>query len=127
MTSNGTSSGLSAKNIEEGNSTRINTKMKRTRKPKCKLDSNNCLNLKDILLSFNGPISQEQAWALCYQATKSFLNLSQNQFCELSDLTHILLHKDGHVCMDFEKGEKLKKEILNFICFRPHTHLKNSK
>ncbi|XP_033219306.1 protein spire isoform X1 [Belonocnema kinseyi] len=104
MTSNGTSSGLSAKNIEEGNSIRINTKMKRTRKPKCKLNSNDCLNLKDILLSFNGPISQEQAWALCYQATKSFLNLSQNQFCELSDLSHILLHKDGHVCMDFEKG-----------------------
>ena len=105
MSSNGTSSGLSEKNIE-GYSTRINTKMKRTRKPKCKLDSNDCLNLKDVLLSFNGPISQEQAWALCYQTAKSFLNHSLNEFCELPDLSHILLHKDGHIRMDFERGGK---------------------
>ena len=105
MTSNGTSSSLTERNIE-GNCTITNTKMKRPKKPRCKLDSNDCVNLKDILFSFNGPISQEQAWALCYQAAKAFLNLSQNEFCELSDMSHILLHKDGHVRMDFDKGKK---------------------
>ncbi|XP_051157328.1 protein spire isoform X4 [Leptopilina boulardi] len=102
MTSNETNPSESMRNIG-GNFSRVNSKMKRTKKPKCKLDSNNCLNLKDILLSFNGPISQEQAWALCYQATKTFLNLSQNEFRTISDPSHILLHKDGSVQMDFDK------------------------
>lgn len=105
MTSKETNPSESKKNIG-GNFVRINSKMKKTKKPKCKLDSNDCLNLKDILLSFNGPISQEQAWALCYQAAKTFLNLSQNEFCTISDSSQILLRKDGKVQVDFDKGEK---------------------
>ncbi|XP_076619062.1 spire type actin nucleation factor isoform X1 [Colletes latitarsis] len=70
----------------------------RTRKrSKCKLDANGRLNLKDILLSFNGPVSQEQAWALCYQTAKSLSRLPDSNFYELSELSQIVLHKDGDV------------------------------
>ncbi|XP_076238699.1 spire type actin nucleation factor isoform X2 [Calliopsis andreniformis] len=68
--------------------------MKRT---KCKLDANGRLNLKNILLSFNAPISQEQAWALCYQTAKSLSRLPDNNFYELTELSQIVLHKDGDV------------------------------
>ncbi|XP_050587591.1 protein spire isoform X3 [Bombus affinis] len=80
------------------------TSMKRSR---CKLDANGRLNLKDILLSFNGPISQEQAWALCYQTAKSLSRLSENNFYELSELSQIVLHKDGDVWLgDLIESEK---------------------
>ncbi|KAK1128791.1 hypothetical protein K0M31_019940 [Melipona bicolor] len=69
-------------------------KMKR---PKCKLDANGRLNLEDILLSFNGPVNQEQAWALCYQTAKSMSRLSENNFYEITELSQIVLHKDGDV------------------------------
>ncbi|XP_017886791.1 protein spire isoform X2 [Ceratina calcarata] len=68
-----------------------------TKRPRCKLDANGRLNLKDILLSFNGPVSQEQAWAVCYQTAKGLSRLPNNEFYELSDLSEIVLHKDGDV------------------------------
>ncbi|XP_076687051.1 spire type actin nucleation factor isoform X5 [Andrena cerasifolii] len=68
-----------------------------TKRPKCKLDPNGRLNLRDILLSFNGPVSQEQAWALCYQTAKTLSRLPDNNFYELSELSQIVLHKDGDV------------------------------
>lgn len=67
------------------------------KRPKCKLDANGRLNLKDILLSFNGPVNQEQAWALCYQTAKSLSRLSENNFYEITELSQIVLHKDGDV------------------------------
>ncbi|CAK9797432.1 Protein spire [Anthophora plagiata] len=75
-----------------------NTKEKKaTRRPKCELDAYGRLNLKDILRSFNGPVNQEQAWALCYQTAKSLSRLPDNNFYELSELSQIVLHKDGDV------------------------------
>lgn len=68
-----------------------------TKRPKCKLDPSGRLNLRDILLSFNGPVSQEQAWALCYQTAKTLSRLPDNNFYELSELSQIVLHKDGDV------------------------------
>ncbi|XP_053971720.1 protein spire isoform X1 [Hylaeus volcanicus] len=68
-----------------------------TNRPKCRLDADGRLNLKDILLSFNGPVSQEQAWALCYQTAKSLSRLPNSNFYELSELSQIVLHKDGDV------------------------------
>lgn len=67
------------------------------KRPKCKLDVNGRLNLEDILLSFNGPVNQEQAWALCYQTAKSLSRLSENNFYEITELSQIVLHKDGDV------------------------------
>ncbi|XP_076279009.1 spire type actin nucleation factor isoform X2 [Lasioglossum baleicum] len=66
----------------------------------CKLDANGRLNLKDILLSFNGPVSQERAWALCYQTARSLSNLPDKNFYEILDLSQIVLHKDGDVWLD---------------------------
>ncbi|XP_076162134.1 spire type actin nucleation factor isoform X2 [Ptiloglossa arizonensis] len=68
-----------------------------TKRPKCKLDANGRLNLKDILLSFNGPVNQEQAWALCFQTAKSLSRLPDNNFYEITELSQIVLHKDGDV------------------------------
>lgn len=72
-------------------------------KPRCKLDGNNCLSLNDILLSFDGPISEEQAWAVCYQCAKSFRNLfhagnhNNNRLYDATEYGHVLLNKDGDV------------------------------
>ncbi|XP_076642892.1 spire type actin nucleation factor isoform X4 [Halictus rubicundus] len=71
-----------------------------TKKLVCKLDANGRLNLKDILLSFNEPVSQERAWALCYQTARSLSNLPDKNFYEISDLSQIVLHKDGDVWLD---------------------------
>ncbi|XP_072158706.1 protein spire isoform X2 [Bemisia tabaci] len=70
------------------------------RPKKCKLDPNKCVSLSDILISFNAPISEEHAWALCYQCAKCFKQgwESDRDKCKLvSELDHVLIHQDGHV------------------------------
>ena len=67
---------------------------------KCKLDADECISLLDILISFNSPISEEHAWALCYECAKCFKNAySKNgDKCRLvKKLDQVLLHKDGYV------------------------------
>lgn len=76
-----------------------------TAKHRCKLDSHGCLNLQDILLIFNSPVSQERAWALCYQTAKSLSSLTQNKFYEISEFSQIVLHKDGNVRLDNLAGD----------------------
>ncbi|KAG6800652.1 protein spire isoform X1 [Apis mellifera caucasica] len=91
-------------------------KVKQMKRSKCKLDANGRLNLKDILLSFNGPVSQEQAWALCYQTAKSLSCLPGNNFYELSELSQIVLHKDGDVWLgdliELEKPHVSEKKAM---------------
>lgn len=75
------------------------------RRAKCTLNADNCLGLRDILLSFNGPVSEEQAWALCYQSAKCFKAALartpqpplDEQLYDVTDLAHVLLHKDGEI------------------------------
>jgi len=74
-----------------------NKKENASTRPKCMLDSHGCLNLQDILLMFDSPISQERAWALCYQIAKSLSSLTENKFYEISELSQIILHKDGDI------------------------------
>lgn len=74
---------------------------------RCKLDSHGCLNLKDILLIFDSPVSQERAWALCYQTAKSLSSLTQNKFYEVSEFSQIVLHKDGNIRLDNLAGDVL--------------------
>lgn len=74
-------------------------------RPKCKLDSHGCLNLQDILLMFDSPISQERAWALCYQIAKGLSCLTENKFYEISELWQIVLHKDGDICLESLAGD----------------------
>ncbi|XP_046386776.1 protein spire isoform X2 [Ischnura elegans] len=73
--------------------------------PKCSLNADDCVSLQDILLSFNAPINEEHAWALCYQCAKCFKNAFDRvegddklKKCYLvSQLDHVMLHKDGQV------------------------------
>lgn len=67
---------------------------------KCKLDADECVSLSDILISFNAPISEEHAWALCYQCAKCFKNAytKNRDKCRLvKKLDQVLLHKEGYV------------------------------
>lgn len=67
---------------------------------KCKLDEEHCVALSDILISFNAPINEEHAWALCYQCAKSFKNAySKNRDkCRLvKELHQVKLHREGYV------------------------------
>lgn len=67
---------------------------------KCKLDKEDCISLSDILESFNGPINEEHAWALCYQCAKCFKNAySKNaDKCRLvKKLEQVILSKEGCV------------------------------
>ncbi|XP_074103484.1 spire type actin nucleation factor isoform X3 [Cotesia typhae] len=72
----------------------------RTRRLNCKLNCDDTLNLEDTLLSFNGPIGQEQAWAVCHQTAKYLATLGPNNFQELTHLNQILLHKEGYVVLN---------------------------
>ncbi|XP_076753537.1 spire type actin nucleation factor isoform X2 [Xylocopa sonorina] len=110
---------------EEKRATRNKARETTMQRPKCKLDANGRLNLKDILLSFNGPVSQEQAWALCYQTAKSLSHFPENGLHELSDLSQIVLHKDGDVWLgeliDSEKpcvSEKKAMFSLGMMIFK---------
>lgn len=56
--------------------------------------------LRDILESFNAPIKEEHAWALCYQCAKCFkdaLSTNRNKCCRVTDVAHIWVHGDGTV------------------------------
>lgn len=66
----------------------------------CSLDNNCCLKLSSILHAFNAAISEEQAWAVCFQTAKCMMNEwnsdSSSCYC-LSDTAHVLIHKDGFI------------------------------
>uniref|UniRef100_A0A0K8SDD1 KIND domain-containing protein n=1 Tax=Lygus hesperus TaxID=30085 RepID=A0A0K8SDD1_LYGHE len=67
---------------------------------KCMLDENHCVSLRDILVSFNSPLTEEHAWALCYQCAKCFRNAMRTDRgkCRVvTDLSQVLIHRDGHV------------------------------
>lgn len=68
--------------------------------PKCRLDSNGCVTLQDILISFNAPITEQHAWALCHQCAKCFKNAietDRERCCIVSKLEHVLIHREGQV------------------------------
>lgn len=56
--------------------------------------------LKDILDSFNSPVKEEQAWALCYQCVKFFLEclaVSRSGWYLVTEVHHIFLQTDGTI------------------------------
>ncbi|XP_021702164.1 protein spire isoform X3 [Aedes aegypti] len=59
------------------------------------------VSLEHILKTFNAPISEDQAWALIYQATRMFKARLQETGCRLRDVRlpvktkHLNVHKDG--------------------------------
>ncbi|XP_065200343.1 protein spire isoform X2 [Planococcus citri] len=67
---------------------------------KCMLDEEDSVALSDILISFNGPINEEHAWALCYQCAKCFKNSYSKEYekCRLvKELDQVKLHREGYV------------------------------
>lgn len=66
-------------------------------------DSNTAVSvsLEHILKTFNAPISEDQAWALIYQATRMYKARLLETGCRLRDLRlpvktkHLNVHKDG--------------------------------
>ncbi|KAL6268298.1 hypothetical protein P5V15_001415 [Pogonomyrmex californicus] len=86
--------------------TNVKKKEDTSTRPKCELDSNGCLNLQNILLMFDSPVSQERAWALCYQIANSLSCSTENMFYEISELSQIILHKNGDIWFENLAGSK---------------------
>ncbi|VVC40267.1 Hypothetical protein CINCED_3A007665 [Cinara cedri] len=66
----------------------------------CKLDHDNCVSLVNIIKSFNTPVSEEHAWALCYQCAKCFKNAFErepNRCRVVKNLDEVRIHKDGFI------------------------------
>ncbi|XP_050520625.1 protein spire homolog 1 isoform X2 [Daktulosphaira vitifoliae] len=72
-----------------------------TQKPcLCKLDEDDCVSLIDIIKSFNTPVSEEHAWALCYQCTKCFKYAFEHEPSKcrvVRNLNEVRIHKDGYI------------------------------
>ncbi|XP_050442130.1 protein spire isoform X2 [Adelges cooleyi] len=66
----------------------------------CKLDEDGCVSLIDIIKSFNTPVSEEHAWALCYQCAKCFkyaFEREPNKCRVVRSLEEVRIHKDGYI------------------------------
>ncbi|MBN3274348.1 SPIR2 protein, partial [Polyodon spathula] len=61
------------------------------------------LSLEEVLKSYEQPINEEQAWAVCYQCCRGLSQLlpleDQHVFGRVKDPGSILLHKDGTVTL----------------------------
>uniref|UniRef100_A0A8C4XFV7 Spire-type actin nucleation factor 2 n=1 Tax=Erpetoichthys calabaricus TaxID=27687 RepID=A0A8C4XFV7_ERPCA len=61
------------------------------------------LSLEEVLKSYEQPINEEQAWAVCYQSCRGLSQLlpgvKQVGFMRVKDPGSILLHKDGTVSL----------------------------
>lgn len=72
-------------------------------------------SLLDILKSFNGPVNEEQAWAICYQVIKSIVSSSShehsNQLRTLASHNDLLVQKDGSVTISRNAQESCEKKV----------------
>ncbi|KAJ1519989.1 hypothetical protein ONE63_004221 [Megalurothrips usitatus] len=67
---------------------------------KCALDDNGCVSLLDILNSFNAPINEEHAWALCFQCAvcfKSAVEGDKNKCVLVDSVDQVFVSKEGTV------------------------------
>jgi len=68
----------------------------------CGLDSDNCVDLDQVLKVFSAPITEEHAWALVYQSLEILDNIiddDQSEFYRIETARDILLTSDG--CVHF--------------------------
>jgi len=66
----------------------------------CRLDSDNCVDLDQVLKVFSAPITEEHAWALVYQSLEILDNIiedDQTEFYRIETARDILLTIDGTV------------------------------
>lgn len=74
------------------------------------------LSLEEVLKSYEQPINEEQAWAVCYQCC-SGLRLPRPPAAtagRVKELSSILLHRDGTVSLQQQEGKS-----ANFRCKQP--------
>lgn len=93
----------------------------------CALDPRGCVSLDKILRSFGAPISEEQAWALCYAFAECYVKLCGGRHRKLilvSNLSHVILHKDGYIddqtfLPSADKGKKFNgaAKVVQFCNF----------
>lgn len=55
------------------------------------------LSLEEVLKSYEQPINEEQAWAVCYQCARGLEEGSLASRTRIRDPTSLLLHRDGTV------------------------------
>ena len=60
------------------------------------------MKLQTILEAFNAPLTEEQAWALCYQCSTKIQNDQADEFFKISSHTSAINHLD----------EKISHEVL---------------
>lgn len=83
---------------------------------KCKVNTDGSVCLEEILNSFNSPISEERAWALCYQCAKFFLdtlNINRTNCYLVFDVNELYLQTDGNVHPATLFGRGIVEEDVN--------------
>ncbi|XP_075045168.1 protein spire homolog 2 [Mixophyes fleayi] len=55
------------------------------------------LSLEEVLKSYEQPINEEQAWAVCYQCARGLAEGSLEAWTRIRDPASLLLHRDGTV------------------------------
>ncbi|XP_075428731.1 protein spire homolog 1-like [Ascaphus truei] len=79
---------------------------------------NSKVTLKDILMGCGQPISEEQAWALCYQCCCKLKQMAwrSRQVPALQGAENILIHQDGTVsfisCCDTRQNPQLENKLV---------------
>ena len=68
------------------------------RRPADQAEDDDGMSLSSILESFNGPLNEEQAWALCYQVVKHVISRqSEVRFVAVERPDDVYVKKDGSV------------------------------
>ena len=80
------------------------TKMAQTKSPSSVDTTKEPLSLEEILVSFNNPINEEQAWAVCHQCAQYFV--SKNSQCKFRELyvrgrRAVRVKKDGEIFIEY--------------------------
>lgn len=95
--------------------------------PSTKNDSNH-MSLARVLKIFTSSISEEQAWAICHQCSKCFLNanskLNGYRILVKHRLYGLHIQKDGEVVIKTPEINRNKKEDNN--SYTPEEHISES-
>ena len=80
------------------------------------------MNLHEILVCFNSPIKEEQAWAVCYLCCKFLKSKEAEQRSLPSGPKFIEFDKDGNVTISATSTSshdeiEVSPKCFNFVCF----------
>ena len=89
------------------------------------LNKLNCLTLRQIVGSFSAPITEEHAWAIVFEITKTLDICLANpsvahRLFIVNNLSHVFIHEDGHVqeetfIVDNNEGKICIYNFTNFL------------